>query len=88
MAEDKAPAATTHDLLEGDLLANTPEIERRFREQVRREVAAHLAAGRPVFYGGLGEDAGKLFMLMPDGQRYEYRLRDDGTREIVRELGR
>jgi hypothetical protein len=88
VAEDKAPAATTHDLLEGDLLANAPVIERRFREQVRREVAAHLAAGRPVFSCGLGEDAGKLFMDTPDGRRYEYRRRSDGTREIIREVAR
>lgn len=88
MADDRAQMPTTQDLLEGDLLANTPEIERRFREQVRREVAAHLAAGHPVFYGGLGDEAGKIFMHTPDGRRFEYRLRDDGTREIVRELGR
>ncbi len=63
------------------------ELARLFREAAQQAVAAHLAAGRPVYYGGEGDEAGKLFMRLPDGRRFEYRLRVGGTPEIVREVG-
>ena len=59
------------------------------RGAVRREIADHLAAGYTVYYCGTsGEDAGKLFMHRLGDCRFEYRIRTDGTREIVRELPR
>lgn len=65
----------------------TPEeIEAAAQAAVAEAVADHLAAGFPVFSCGLGEDAGKLFMDLPDGRRFEYRKRLDGTREIIREV--
>ena len=62
------------------------EIMALARAAVQDAVAEHLAAGFPVFSCGIGEAAEKLFMLMPDGRRFEYRMREDGTREIIREL--
>jgi hypothetical protein len=64
----------------------TPEEIEAAQAAVAEAVADHLAAGRPVFYGGSGENAGKLFMLLPDGRRFEYRRRPDGSREIIREV--
>jgi hypothetical protein len=66
--DDPAPRM---DLLEGDLLANAREIEKRFQLQVRREIAAHLAAGHPIYFGGKADQAGKLFMRTPDGDVHE-----------------
>lgn len=74
-----------------DSRANVPvlkprDVERRFQEAVREAVAAHLAAGRPVYYGGQGPDEGRLYMRLPDGRRFEYVRRADGSRDIVREV--
>jgi len=67
----------------GDDNLDVDEITRLFQEGAREVVAAHLAAGRPVYYG---DDNGKLFMWMPDGRRFEYRRWVDGSPEIVREV--
>lgn len=58
----------------------------RFQSQVRREIATHLAEGRPVYASGLGQETGVLYMRLPDGRRVEYRHAADGTRQIVRDL--
>ena len=55
---------------------------------MQRVVAAQLAAGHTIYYCGTGDEAGRLFMHTPDDRRFEYRIRVDGTREIVRELPR
>ncbi|MGH2389414.1 MAG: hypothetical protein ACRDIE_14520 [Chloroflexota bacterium] len=59
------------NLLEGDLLVNAGEIEKRFRLRVRREIAAHLASGHPIYFGVKAEQAGKLYMRTPDGDVHE-----------------
>lgn len=83
--EEQAIAEET-GIIEADLLSSGDELIRRFREGLSRELAAHLAAGYPVYSGGTGPEAGMLIVRMPDGHRYEYRVREDGTREIGREL--
>jgi hypothetical protein len=75
-------------VLEADLLAPGDELMRRFRSGLRRELAAQLAAGYPVYSGGIGQEAGMLIVHLPDGRLCEYRVREDGTHEIVRELPR
>lgn len=62
------------------------ELVRRFRKGVRRAVALQLSHGHPVYSGGAGADAGKLFMRMPDGRLLEYRADPDGTRTVLHEL--
>jgi hypothetical protein len=69
-----------------DALADRERFMRLFREGVQREVAEQLAAGLTIYSGGTGAEEGKLFIHTPDGRRFEYRVREDGTREIVREL--
>lgn len=59
------------DILEGDLLVNAREIEERFQRQVRHEIAAHLASGHPIYFGGKGDQAGKLYMRTPEGAVHE-----------------
>ena len=76
------------DVVLMNLDLNDDELLRRFRSRVRQEIATHLSSGQPIYYCGLGEDAGKLFMRLPDGRRVEYRLAEDGTREIVRDVAR
>lgn len=56
------------------------------REEVQREIAAHLAAGQPVYYGGVGDEAGKVFQHLPDGRRFEVRVLDDGSVERLRQV--
>jgi len=55
------------------------ELARLFRAAVQEAVAAHLAAGSPVFSCGLGEETGKVFMHTPDGRRFEVRRGSDGS---------
>ncbi len=86
MASSETIETEQLDLFGADFARSGKVIERLFREQVQRDVAEHLAAGRPVYYGGVGADASKLFVHMPDGRRFEYRVREDRTREIVREV--
>lgn len=85
MSEQAFTSAET-DVAMADLTASREELVHRFRVGVRRELATQLSSGHPIFYCGLGEETGKLFMRMPDGRRFEYRVTEDGTREIVREV--
>jgi hypothetical protein len=39
--------------------------ERLCQEGVQQEIAADLAAGRPVYYGGVGDEAGKVLNTFP-----------------------
>ena len=52
------------------------------REEVKKEIAKHKAAGNPIFYSRNSI----LVMELADGRCYEYRRQEDGTREIIREL--
>ena len=83
--DDPAPRM---DLLEGDLLANAGEIQKRFQLQVQREIAAHLASGHPIFFGRYGEKAGTVYMRTPEGEVFECRVTPDGCPEIVSESSR
>jgi len=65
---------------------NHNEAMRLFREGVQREIAEQLAAGLTVYYCSTQDHPGKLFMLRPDGRRFEYRILEDGSRAIVREI--
>jgi len=68
---------------------NHDEAMRLLREDIQRELASQRAAGHTTYYcGTTGDEAGKLFMHTPDDRRFEYCVREDGTREIVRELPR
>ena len=80
------PASVLPNRPQADFMADPDEMMRLFREGVQREIAEQLAAGHTVYYGGIGDDAGKLFMHTPDGRRFEYRMREDGTREVIREI--
>ncbi len=73
-------------LPEADVSVERHELVRRFRQGIRRAVARQLAHGQSIHYGGSGDDAGRLFMRTPDGRRFEYRVCDDGTHEVLREL--
>jgi len=86
MASSETIPARKLDVLGADFVEGRDEMTRLFQEQVRQDIAEHLAAGRPVYYGGTGVEAGKLFVQEPDGRHYEYRVLEDGSREIVREV--
>ncbi len=86
MANSETIPARKRDLLGADFVEGRDEMTRLFQAQVRQDIAEHLAAGRPVYYGGMGAEANRLFVHMPDGRRFEYRVREDRTREIVREV--
>ena len=84
MSDQHAPAGP--DLLGTEFAACRRDLLHRFREV--QQVAAQLAAGQTIYYCGTGDEAGRLFMHTPDDRRFEYRIRADGTRELVRELPR
>ncbi len=73
-------------LPEADVSVDRDELMQRFRRGVRRAVALQLAHGHPIHYGGSGDDSGRLFMRTPEGRRFEYRVGEDGTPEVLREL--
>ncbi len=83
---DQLTAAPSLDDLFGP---NRDKVMRLLREDVQRELAAQRAAGHTTYYcGTMGDEAGKLFMHTPDDRRFEYRVLEDGTHDIVRELPR
>ncbi len=86
MANSERMSARQLDLLGADFVEGRDEMTRLFQEQVRHDIAEHLAAGRPVYYGGTEVEAGKLFVQEPDGRHCEYRVLEDGAREIVHEV--
>ena len=84
MSEQAIPETVT-GVSEADLLVCDDELMRRFRAGVRRALATQLSSGHPVYSGGTGAEAGRLFVHLPDGRTCEYRVREDGTHEIVRD---
>lgn len=50
--------------------------------QIARDIARLKAMGEPIYY----EIGNKLVREESDGRRFEYRLRVDGTEEILDEL--
>lgn len=68
---------TDHEIIEWG-----NKLERLAQEGVRKEIAKHKAAGNPIFYSRKGV----LIMELPDSRCFEYRLLEDGTQEIIREV--
>ncbi|WP_026735881.1 hypothetical protein [Fischerella sp. PCC 9605] len=58
------------------------ELSRLAQEGVKKEISKHKVAGRPIFYSLKGVP----IMELSDGRCFEYQLRSDGTREIIREV--
>ncbi len=58
------------------------ELSRLAQEGVKKEISKHKVAGRPIFYSR----ASVPIMELSDGRCFEYQLRPDGTREIIREV--
>lgn len=56
------------------------ELEQLAQAGLKQEIATHKANGRPIFYSR----DGVLIMELADGRCFEYRRREDGTREIIR----
>jgi predicted DNA-binding transcriptional regulator YafY len=50
--------------------------------QVARDIARLKAMGEPIYY----EIGNKLVREQSDGRKFEYRLQEDGTEEILDEL--
>jgi hypothetical protein len=86
MMSEQARRPAEMDVVQADLTASRDELIRRFRLGVRRELAMQLSSGHPIYYGGTGAEAGKLFVHLPDGRRFEYRITESGVREMIREL--
>jgi hypothetical protein len=58
------------------------ELEQLAQEGVKKEITKHKVVGRPIFYSLKGVPV----MELSDGRCFEYRLRSDGTQEIIREV--
>ncbi len=58
------------------------EMERLAQIGVKKEIEQHKAAGQPIFYSRQGV----LIMELSDGRCFEYRCRENGTLEILREV--
>lgn len=79
--DDSTLYVPTCDDIPGD-----EEVLRLFREEARRRVERQLAAGRPVYFSGIGPEAHKLYLHLPNGRCFQYRVAADGQREIVGEF--
>ena len=55
------------------------ELEQLAQAGLKKEIATHQANGRPLFYSR----DGVLIMELADGRCFEYRRREDRTREII-----
>jgi hypothetical protein len=86
MSNQSTPVSVLPKSIESSSNSNSDELLRLFQAGVQRAVADHLSAGHTVYYGGTGSDAGRLFLQTPDGRHFEYRMREDGTREVIREI--
>lgn len=73
--------------LGAEFSAWTTQAEQLAQEQVRKEIAEHLAAGRAIFFGGTGADAGKVFERRPDGKVFLIRVLEDGSFEEIHQVG-
>jgi hypothetical protein len=82
------------DLRVEHLVNMTPEQERQFWEQFERDVdsdtgeaaKAHLAAGRPIYYGDPAYP-GVVVKQYPDGRRQLVRFeRPFGTETVIKDL--
>jgi hypothetical protein len=49
---------------------------------LKKEIATHKANGHPIFYSCEGIS----IMELPDGRRFEYKLDERGTEQIIRPL--
>ena len=84
MSNAQVRARRTLDLLGTDFATGRAELAQAFREEAQRAVAEQLAAGLSVYSCGTGAETGKLFVRLPNGRRFEYRVLPDGTEEIIR----
>ncbi len=89
--ETKANSTTTENQTDTSTINGTTEFSRWIKEMarlaqegVKKEIARHKAAGNPIFYSRNGV----LIKELADGRCFEYRLQEDGTEEIIRELPR
>lgn len=87
--ETKANPTTTENQTDTTTINGTTEFSgwvkemaRLAQEEVKKEIAKHKAAGNPIFYSRNGI----LVKELADGRCFEFRLREDGTEEIIQEL--
>lgn len=74
----------------GQLDLSTPEklrefafhLERAGREAVAEAIAAHKAAGNPIYFGDPA-DSGILVKELADGRRFRVDIADDGRETIL-----
>jgi len=85
MSSKRAHATGSHNLLTSGFVSSRDELVRCVQDGVERLVDAQLAGGHPIFFSGVGPDAQRLFMQTPDGQRSEYWVGADGSREVLRD---
>ncbi len=65
-----------------DIAIIAKRVEAAGQIQVARDIARLKAMGEPIYYE-IGE---KLVREEPNGQKFEYRLREDGSEEVLSKL--
>lgn len=83
MLKRHADISDNVDLLTDGFVTRRSDLLRAASEGVQRIVALQREAGHPTYYSGVGDQSDRLYMHLPDGRRYEYRVHADGVREIV-----
>jgi hypothetical protein len=68
--------------IESEFFQLVERLTRSAQEGLKQEIAAHKAKGNPIFYSW----EGIFIMELPDGRRFEYKLDESGTEQIIRPL--
>jgi hypothetical protein len=76
------PTADTNPIPTEDMVARARRMESAGQLQVAKDIARLKAMGEPIHYM-IGD---KLVREEANGQRFEFRLREDGSEEIIGEI--
>jgi predicted DNA-binding transcriptional regulator YafY len=66
-----------------DIALRAKKMQAAAQLQVAQDIARLKAMGEPIYY----QQGKQLIREESDGRKFEYRLRKDGTEEILGELG-
>jgi len=84
MTYAKPETDTRFNIIPGeDIAVRAKKMQAAAQLQVAQDIAHLKAMGEPIYY----QNGKQLIREESDGRKYKYRLREDGTEEMLCELG-